>query len=107
MGRNGLLPLEPTECLLDSPYFREKLHAYEKELENASTSIKGLTKDIKEVLDAAKSKCIISSTTDPLFVILVIYCFGTFTPLFRAKLTIYSNFTCFICYTTARKPLGF
>ena len=56
MGRSGLLPLEPTECLLDSPYFREKLHAYEKELENTSTSIKGLTKDIKELLDASKSK---------------------------------------------------
>ena len=58
MGRSGLLPLEPTECLLDSPYFREKLHAYEKELENTSTSIKGLTKDIKDLLDAAKSKYI-------------------------------------------------
>ncbi|XP_043224068.1 rho GTPase-activating protein 26-like isoform X1 [Amphibalanus amphitrite] len=59
MGRSGLLPLEPTECLLDSPYFREKLHAYEKELENTSTFIKGLTKNIKELLDAAKhlSQC--------------------------------------------------
>ncbi|KAF0306584.1 Rho GTPase-activating protein 26 [Amphibalanus amphitrite] len=59
MGRQCLLPLELADCLTDSPYFRQNLHAYEKELENTSASIKSLVKDIKEVLDAAKqlSRC--------------------------------------------------
>ena len=54
MGRQCLLPLELADCLTDSPNFRQNLHAYEKELENTSASIKYLVKDIKEVLDAAK-----------------------------------------------------
>ena len=54
MGRQCLLPLELADCLTDSPHFRQNLHAYEKELENTSSSIKSLVKDIKEVLDAAK-----------------------------------------------------
>ena len=54
MGRQCLLPLELADCLTDSPNFRQNLHAYEKELENTSSSIKSLVKDIKEVLDAAK-----------------------------------------------------
>ncbi|XP_037087857.1 rho GTPase-activating protein 26-like, partial [Pollicipes pollicipes] len=59
MGRQCLLPLELADCLTDSPHFRQNLHAYEKELENTSASIKTLVKDIKEVLDAAKqlSRC--------------------------------------------------
>lgn len=52
----GLLPLEFTDCLTDSPYFREKLHGHEKELEKTSQQIKGLIKELNNVISAAKSK---------------------------------------------------
>lgn len=52
----GLLPLEFTDCLSDSPYFRENLHAHEKELELTSNQIKGMIKQVKELLEAAKGE---------------------------------------------------
>ena len=52
----GLQPLEFSDCLTDSPYFREKLHTHEKELERTSKAIKGLISDSKELLTAARSK---------------------------------------------------
>lgn len=52
----GLLPLEFTDCLTDSPYFRENLHAHEEELDKTNRQIKGLIKEVKELLSAAKSK---------------------------------------------------
>ena len=52
----GLLPLEFTACLQDSPFFRDTLHAHEKELERTSTAIKELIKEVKTLLNAAKSK---------------------------------------------------
>lgn len=55
----GLQPLEFTECLSDSPSFRDKLHVHEKELEKTSQQIKGLIKEVKELLAAAKSKLIL------------------------------------------------
>lgn len=51
----GLQPLEFTECLSDSPSFRDKLHVHEKELEKTSQQIKGLIKEVKELLAAAKN----------------------------------------------------
>uniref|UniRef100_T1JFW8 Rho GTPase-activating protein 26 n=1 Tax=Strigamia maritima TaxID=126957 RepID=T1JFW8_STRMM len=51
----GLLPLEFVDCLTDSPSFRENLHAHEKELERTSQAIKGLIKDVKDLLAAAKN----------------------------------------------------
>ncbi|KAK9687007.1 BAR domain [Popillia japonica] len=48
-----LPPLEFTECITDSPYFRENLHKHEKELENTNHQIKRLIKEVKELLDAA------------------------------------------------------
>jgi hypothetical protein len=53
----GLQPLEFSDCLTDSPYFREKLHTHEKELERTSQQIKGLVKEVKDLLSAAKRKC--------------------------------------------------
>ena len=50
----GLLPLEFSDCLLDSPYFRENLKAHEKQLDQTSVSIKALIGGIQEVLDSAK-----------------------------------------------------
>ena len=50
----GLLPLEFSDCLLDSPYFRENLKAHEKQLDQTSVSIKALISGIQEVLDSAK-----------------------------------------------------
>ncbi|CAG0916957.1 unnamed protein product [Notodromas monacha] len=50
----GLPPLEFTDCLTDSPYFRQDLLAHEKELERTSTSIKGLIKDVKDLLAKAR-----------------------------------------------------
>jgi len=51
----GLLPLEFTECLTDSPYFRENLHAHEKELEKTSLAIKSLIKEVKDLVNAARA----------------------------------------------------
>ncbi|KAL0273148.1 UNVERIFIED_CONTAM: hypothetical protein PYX00_005891 [Menopon gallinae] len=52
---NGLPPLEFTDCVVDSPFFRENLHIHEKELERTSQQIKRLIKDVKDLLNAAKS----------------------------------------------------
>lgn len=53
----GLQPLEFTECLADSPQFRENLQRHEKELERTSQQIKRLIKEVKDVVQAAKRKC--------------------------------------------------
>ena len=53
---NGLQPLEFTDCLLDSPEFRENLNRHEKELEKTSQQIKRIIKEVKDLLQAAKSK---------------------------------------------------
>ena len=50
----GLLPLEFSDCLLDSPYYRENLKAHEKQLEQTSLSIKALISGITGVLESAK-----------------------------------------------------
>ena len=50
----GLQPLEFSECLTDSPYFREKLHTHEKELERTSKAIKALITECKDVLNATR-----------------------------------------------------
>lgn len=51
----GLLPLEYTDCLTDTPHYRENLRAHEKELDRTSQAIKGLIKEVKDLLNAAKS----------------------------------------------------
>ncbi|XP_072745556.1 rho GTPase-activating protein 26 isoform X1 [Anoplolepis gracilipes] len=51
----GLKPLEFTDCLTDSPYFRENLHYHERELEKTSQQIKRLVKEVKDLLLAAKN----------------------------------------------------
>lgn len=51
-----LTPLEFTDCLLDSPEFRENLHRHEKELDKTSHQIKRIIKEVKELLAAAASK---------------------------------------------------
>ncbi|XP_066937943.1 rho GTPase-activating protein 26 isoform X24 [Macrobrachium rosenbergii] len=51
----GLMPLEFKDCLTDSPYFREKLHAHEKELDQTNSSIKALIKEVKELFQAARN----------------------------------------------------
>ena len=43
----GLKPLEYLDCYMDSPAFRENLHAYKKELENDSATVKNLTKECR------------------------------------------------------------
>ncbi len=52
----GLLPLEFTDCLQDSPYFRDSLHSHEKELERTSNAIKDLIKEVKSLLQAARGQ---------------------------------------------------
>lgn len=52
----GLQPLEFTDCLLDSPEFRENLNKHEKELEKTSQQIKRIIKEVKDLLAAAKSE---------------------------------------------------
>lgn len=56
----GLQALEFTDCLLDSPDFRENLNKHEKELEKTSQQIKRIIKEVKDLLAAAKSKSIFS-----------------------------------------------
>ncbi|XP_042218707.1 rho GTPase-activating protein 10-like isoform X4 [Homarus americanus] len=51
----GLMPLEFKDCLTDSPYFREKLHAHEKELDQTNSSIKSLIKEVKDLYQAARN----------------------------------------------------
>ena len=51
-----LQPLEFSDCLTDSPFFREKLHAHEKELEKTSKAIKNLVKECNDLLTAASRK---------------------------------------------------
>lgn len=47
-----LLPLEPSECLTDSPYFRANLHSHEGELEDTGDALKGLLKESRKLLSA-------------------------------------------------------
>ncbi|XP_074039459.1 GTPase regulator associated with FAK [Leptinotarsa decemlineata] len=49
-----LPPLEFTECLNDSPFFRENLHKHERELEKTNQHIKRIIKEVKDLLSAAK-----------------------------------------------------
>lgn len=49
-----LPPLEFTECLNDSPYFRENLHKHERELEKTNQQIKRIIKEIKDLLNATR-----------------------------------------------------
>ncbi|XP_050434753.1 rho GTPase-activating protein 26 [Adelges cooleyi] len=51
----GLQPLEFSDCITDSPYFRQKLHDHEEELEKTNRQIKRLIKELKELLNAAKN----------------------------------------------------
>ena len=69
----GLLPLEFTDALQDSPYFRfvllyccrrridnlcifrDSLHSHEKELERTSSNIKELIKEVKNLITTAKN----------------------------------------------------
>lgn len=41
-----LLPLEFSECYIDSPWFRENIQHYEEELERTNSQIKQLIKVI-------------------------------------------------------------
>lgn len=50
----GLQALEFTDCLLDSPDFRENLNKHEKELDKTSQQIKRIIKEVKDLLAAAK-----------------------------------------------------
>ncbi len=53
---SGLQPLEFTDCLLDSPEFRENLYRHEKELEKTNQQIKRIVKEVKDLLGAAKGE---------------------------------------------------
>lgn len=54
----GLQPLEFSDCITDSPYFRQKLHDHERELQKTNQQIKRLIKELKDLLNAAKSELI-------------------------------------------------
>lgn len=49
-----LQPLEFTDCVTDSPCFRDNLHRHENELEKTSQQIKRLIKEVKDLLAASK-----------------------------------------------------
>ena len=48
----GLKPLEFSDCLLDSPYFRESIHDHERELDQANDAIKTLIKECRNLFKA-------------------------------------------------------
>uniref|UniRef100_A0A336MDA1 CSON015484 protein n=1 Tax=Culicoides sonorensis TaxID=179676 RepID=A0A336MDA1_CULSO len=52
---SNLQPLEFTDCLLDSPEFRDNLKKHEQELEKSSHQIKQIIKEVKDLLFAAKN----------------------------------------------------
>lgn len=52
----GLLPLEFTDGLTDSPYYRDKLATHERELDRMNQAIKNLIKEVKDLLTAAKGE---------------------------------------------------
>ena len=52
----GLKPLEFSEALLDSPYFRENIHEHEKELERTNDAIKLLIRECKSLIKAIERK---------------------------------------------------
>lgn len=51
----GLKPLEFSDCLLDSPYFRLSLHDHEKELDETNESIKLLIKECRNLSKAMEN----------------------------------------------------
>lgn len=52
----GLKPLEFSDALLDSPYFRENIHEHEKELDRTNDAIKLLLKECKSLIKATDRK---------------------------------------------------
>lgn len=52
----GLKPLEFSEALLDSPYFRENIHEHERELDRANDAIKSLIRECKSLIKAQERK---------------------------------------------------
>lgn len=67
-----LPPLEFTDCVTDSPYFRENLHAHERELQKTSQQIKRLIKEVKDLIHAAKRKYFVTMTEDQSIKMIVI-----------------------------------
>ena len=62
----GLKPLEFSEALIDSPYFRENIHEHERELDRANDAIKLLIRECKSLIKATERKCyILLSRSDP------------------------------------------
>ena len=53
----GLLPLEFADCLIDSPYFRENLKSHEKQLDQTSSDIKGIIRDIQVRIKNLTCRC--------------------------------------------------
>jgi len=51
----GLKPLEFSDCLLDSPYFRDSIHDHEKELDQANGAIKSLIKECQNLIKALEN----------------------------------------------------
>ena len=52
----GLKPLEFSDCLLDTPYFRDNIYEHERELERTNEAIKGLIKECKALQRAIESE---------------------------------------------------
>ncbi|XP_047126257.1 rho GTPase-activating protein 26 isoform X2 [Hydra vulgaris] len=48
----GLKPLEFSECLLDTPYFRDSIYDHEKELDQTNDAIKSLIKECRNLIKA-------------------------------------------------------
>ena len=52
--RDGLPPLEYSDCFLDSPSFRDLIDLYDKELEANGADVKALIKGCQSMIDATQ-----------------------------------------------------
>lgn len=51
-----LKPLEFSECIADTPWFRQNLHEHEVALEDAYKSIKNIETQCRELISCTRSK---------------------------------------------------
>eukprot|EP00493_Phyllostaurus_siculus_P000993 UN00999 len=51
----GLKPLEFSDCLLDSPYFRDTIYDHERELDETNSDIKKLIRECQNLINALRT----------------------------------------------------
>ena len=85
----GLKPLEFSDCLLDSPYFRESIHDHEKELDQANSAIKSLIRECQNLIKSLESKIILFNFDFYLYTFLQFFSLIVYMTYFYYYITIY------------------